>query len=319
MKIGIFSDLHLRKGGKKVEGIWDSYLLDGINILREVFEIFDKNNVELFIFAGDFFNDKYLLDSRAIYAISKIFQEVKIEGYFLVGNHDKYIEQITSLELFGLRNFKVISIPKVVKIKDKKFVFIPYTKEINKIKIPDGDILFLHQLLLNFPIIFSRPPEEELFNWSDYSNKFEWIFSGHCHKMYKIKNVVQIGSVLQLNFNDENEQKGVWIFDLDKNELEFIQTNCKKYKTVYSISEINDENCYYRLIINEEELKKIQNLPDNVLQVLVAKKDENKKEILKVSQNEFNLEKILKEYVDKTIETKKDKYFEIAKKLLFDL
>jgi len=54
--------------------------------------------------------------------------------------------------------------------------------------------------------------------------KFKISFIGHCHTPAAIrKNVISVGAPLQHNFGDCGEKRGWWIYDFDKDNLEYIE------------------------------------------------------------------------------------------------
>lgn len=321
MKIGLFSDLHLKKGGKKIKGIWDKKLIDGLSVLEQVCDLFLKENVQLFIFLGDFFEQRYYIDVQIIHGAVEIIQKLKhIRGYFLAGNHDMYMRsEINSLNQFGLRWGVVDDIRcGSYSNTDDELLFIPYKKEFTnedykKInEMCKHKILFMHQILRGFNYQNGYTPTGgEVFDYERIQG-FRWLFSGHNHVTKYQNNVVQTGSVMQLNFGDEGVDRGCWIYDLESDKAKFYKLSYPTYTTLDSIPEkgVDDYN-YYRLKVKESQFSKTFSVPSNIeLQIIPEDKVVDRLNLGK----EWDWTDVVKKYCE--FKEKSDDYIQEGNKLI---
>lgn len=315
MKIGIFSDLHLRKGGKKVEGVWDKKLIDGLSVLEQVCDIFNKEKIDIFVFCGDFFEQRYYLDVQIVHGAVEIINKLpeNILGYFIVGNHDMYMRsEVNSLFLYGLR-WKVIDTLTTLMEHGEQMVCIPYQKsfsdnDYDKINgICKNKIIFMHQILQGFSYQSGyTPKDDEVFNYNRISG-YKKIFSGHNH-ISKIKDsVIQIGSVMQLNFGDEKGKRGCWTYETETDKLDFYELDYPKYISLDEIPMKLDDNNYYRLKIKESEFSKTLSIPDNVeVQVIPEEETLNRLELGET----WDWEEVVKKYVN--LKEKSSEYIDVG-------
>jgi DNA repair exonuclease SbcCD nuclease subunit len=273
MKIGIFSDAHMRLGGKKMGGIWDKRLVDGLAVLEKI--VHEMKGVDAFIFCGDMFDRRYTTDFKVVAGISEILQGLDAPGWFIVGNHDQYRDTITSLNMFSMRpGWHVVNSIERVDIGGKSFVMAPYHKDAAEIlkhkEVQEGaDVLVLHQMLAGHMygasdlMVFGT----EVFDWKNVKN-FDWVISGHNHVVDRDNEngVISLGSMMQLCFADEGYERGCWIYD---GGFKFIPIDGPKYFTVGKVEEVKTTNDYYRLSIPENQF--VGNVPENVsVQVIAA-------------------------------------------------
>ena len=62
---------------------------------------------------------------------------------------------------------------------------------------------------------------------------FDYVFSGHFHKQSTSGNVSYLGNTYQIYWNDEGEERGFHIFDLETQNLEFIKNPNKMFHKIY--------------------------------------------------------------------------------------
>lgn len=282
MKVGIFSDLHLQKGGKKIDGVWDKKLVDGLAVLGEVVETFINNKVDAFIFLGDFFDRRYQIDVQILHGAIEVLMQLKdMPGIFVLGNHDVYTRtrEIHSLMFSSLR-WLVVDEGLTVFPKDSiwafKYVFIPYQREYSIVDYRDVNkwcgnrIVCMHQILQGFPYQNNYTPySREVFDYTKLRD-YRMILSGHCHKQGRKDNVVQVGSVMQLNFGDVgDENRGCWILDDETLNLQFYPLNFPRYVVLdYDKDTIPvGDNDYYRLQIKESDFNTLGKIPSNITDI----------------------------------------------------
>lgn len=298
--IGLFSDSHFRLGGKKLEGIWDKRLVDGLDVLQTVVD--NMKGVEAFIFCGDMFDRRYTTDFKVVAGISEILQGLHSPGWFLVGNHDLYRDTITSLNMFSMRQgWHVVNQIERVTIDGKSFVFSPYHKDASVILEhkevkKGGDILVLHQMLAGHMygqsdlMVFGT----EVFDWNSIEN-FDWVISGHNHIVNRDdeNKVISLGSMMQLCFADEGCERGCWTYDGD---FKFIPIDGPKYYTIDKVELATEARDYYRLSIPENKF--VGDVPENVsVQVITSDVGCDRLQL----GARWDWEDVLGKYVDKEI------------------
>lgn len=298
MKWGIFSDLHLKNGGRKIQGLWDKKLVDGLTVLDEVIDLFEDKEVDGFIFPGDFFHQRYKIDVKILHGATEIMQRLRDKlGYFVVGNHDMYIKsEVNSVFFYGLK-WKVFD-----KIDDDgNFLFVPYQKQFSdkdyeKInKKGRGKIIVMHQILKGMKYQNGyMPVDGEVFD-VDRVDGYKMILSGHNHvpKQNDNDNIVALGSVMHLDFGDTGD-RGCWILDDKKCEIEFFEMKSPKYITLDKIPDKVDDNNYYKVRMSDKDFKGTMDIPENVEIVVVPK--EEVVDRLELGNN-FEMEDVIKKYV----------------------
>jgi DNA repair exonuclease SbcCD nuclease subunit len=315
MKIGIFSDLHLTKGGKKVD-IWDKKTLDGLNVLNQVIGIFVKHKVDKFIFCGDFFNERYRIDVQILTGAVKILVDMKdIPGVFIPGNHDLYYTKenyVNSLVTYSLKWEIIDNI-----VRDNDFVYLPFLNKIGPeiYKQLNGKYLFCHQFLKGFPIQNDYVPVEDVIDYTKVN--CEWIFAGHSHVPYRKGKFISLGSVMDLSFADSPDiDKGCYIFDTETEDLQFFKLDYPKYIKVDDVSMVKDNYNYYRLVMNESDFTNIK-VSENVQVQLVQK--EEKINRLELSEH-WTEEELIRKYVEKVYDKDdKEKIINVGLEILKEL
>ena len=310
MKIGLFSDLHCKVVRKVGYGGYDRRIGEFLDIIDQVFKIFEQEKVDTFFHLGDLFDSRYSIDVSLLFFLASFFdtRSVKMEGIFLVGNHELYYmkKKVNSIEFLKLkRNYKIINKNEVFKVGNLVIRSVPYKKvwgqEEQKFIEQGGDILLLHQQLAGFPLAINVPSfGTELVDLSNVKNKYKWIFSGHLHIPQRMDNVVSVGSVCLHHFGDIGE-RGCWILDTDNNDLKFYKLKYPEFIDIEKEEEIPNEfdiYNYYRVYINENSRDLInrvdrENKGNIEMHIIVNDKPLNR---LNISEN-WNIFDVMANYV----------------------
>jgi len=315
MKIGIFSDLHLRKGGKRV-GNWYRRTLDGLDVLDQVCKVFLDEKVDMFVFLGDFFHQRYQIDVQVLSgAVERLMTLSKIPGNFIPGNHDLYYSSsvaMNSLVAFSLKWRVHMDV-----IQDGEFVFLPFmstvTDEIyRRIKKFKGKYLFMHQILKGFPIqsdYFVREGEE-VFDYTKCET-YEWVISGHTHIPHNKGKVISVGSVMEQSFQDSDSKirRGCWI--LEDDTIRKIELEYPRFFTVADPNLIKSDKDYYRLMIKESEYSKTVAVPENVQLFRIP--EEKRIDRLQIGEK-WNIGDVISKYVK--LKEKSNRYTEVGLEIL---
>ena len=285
MKFVHLADLHLdSKFGSlfKIEGMSEKRRLEQRRALKEVIEYIKLNEIELFLIAGDLYEQNYIRRSSIEY-INNLFKEIpNVQIVITPGNHDPYIKNsfyntynwASNVHIFkgNIEKFDF----KNVHIYGFGFIdFYCHESNIEEIKIQepeDINILVIHGTL---------DAAKDYTNQRDYNPikkdiirklGFDYVALGHVHKpLYKSEltsNICYAGSCLSLGF-DELGEHGILIGNVEKNKLEiqFKPIDKRKFEEIeIDVSNMasNDE------II--EKLREIELVEENFYKIILTGK-----------------------------------------------
>lgn len=301
MKIGIFSDLHLRKGGKKIEG-WDRRTLDGLSVLNQIVDIFFENRIDKFYFLGDMFHQRYQLDVQVLSGAVDIMKRlVDIPGIFIPGNHDIYYRDESWINSLASYSLKWVVVDRVY-VSDG-IVCFPYTENISdeiylELKKSGVSVLMMHQFIKDFPVHSGYTVKNgEVF---DRVNDFDFIFAGHSHIPKTLSTskgmFVNVGAPMEHSFQDSNTgSRGCVIFDIGTKKVEWFLLDYPKYKVVSDIKEITNSDDYYRLVLKEDEFSKTIQIPENVQLTVIQ--EEQKLDRLNLGEK-WSWDDVIDKYVE---------------------
>lgn len=210
-KVIITSDWHIE------DGIYKDICLDFVTYLQD---FANTNEIRDIIIAGDIFEKSSKIKNSAFIPLFFKFKELKEEGfnlYFLLGNHDIFnMENDSLVETFAPFG-KVIKTPEEIEIFNRKFYFVPYTKD--ETEIPDfGDVLITHLGIVGFELDNRYHVNEKIGLPVSKFKDWKWVFSGHFHRPQKKENIIYMGSPYQMNFGEAGQKKGFCIFDTEADE-----------------------------------------------------------------------------------------------------
>lgn len=238
MKVIIWSDhqFHPWKEFSKTLGdgrnsrFWDQLL-----VLDEIFNRAIKEECEMIVHCGDLFealtdriDKKVFLD---VYERFVKFSENGVIVVLLVGNHD-WIDRTETDHILNpfkeIKNVIVVDKPLVQVADDCSFSFVPFSRDNFKeklIKVKDFSkpkkYLFSHQGVTGARSGSRDMALKEDYNVQDFApNLFTFVFNGHYHKPQKLLSSFYIvGSPLQKDFGERNDDKRYLILDTDLNEV----------------------------------------------------------------------------------------------------
>lgn len=258
-KIGCFSDIHLGLGQDGSE--WHEISL---NFAQWASEIYRKNNIEDIIIPGDIFHNRSNISVETLSVAKRFFDYFKdFNVYISTGNHDcfkKDSSDINSISILaGWNNINIIEKePKILHTVDNKTIsLIPWGTNMDE--IPQTDIMFGHFEINSFYMNSYKICEHGI-TYKQLLNKSKTVISGHFHKKdhknYQNGQIIYLGSPFQHNFGDAKDDRGIYIFDTNKEEFEFIENNISPKHYRIKINEILDENIvsnnFVSLEINNE-------------------------------------------------------------------
>lgn len=250
MKFAYTADIHLSKYGQ--DAIEEtSNLPERLHSIKtaliQIAEYCIANNIEIVIIGGDLLHSKSIIYAIAQKIMLDYFRKYpNLIFYVIDGNHDlsgKGSDVISAL--ISLDNE-----PNVKRIKTdhkilENILMVPYSY--NMIKIIKGyteDILISH-FGLNEGILNSGISIVADVGLKDLIGNYKLILLGHYHKPQEIINdnisLYYVGSPVQLDWGEKNEEKRFLVIDTDTLEVESIPTIGYKKFLEYEITEDNKQ------------------------------------------------------------------------------
>lgn len=242
-KIAIISDIHLGVHGDSE--IWHKIALDYANWLKD--ELTLKSIKDVFIL-GDIFNTREEIGVNTLQIAEQFFNILSTFNItLLVGNHDSYLRDNSSIHSLGLlkgwKNITVIDKLTTIETLNKKLTIVPWGESLNNIP-KDTDILFGHFEINSFKQTPVKLCEHGL-NSEDLIKIAKLTFSGHFHlkeeRTYNKSKIIYVGCPYQQTFNDLNSTKGYYIFDIKNFTYEFFENTISPKFYKIKLSELFDK------------------------------------------------------------------------------
>jgi len=242
-------------------------------------DVLSKKPDTVLLCLGDVYHDRKSIDIDVNNLCIDVFEELAkmIPCYIIYGNHDlskktnKGNSSLRSLE--NINNLTVIKEPTMLQFVDgrknvSKMIAIPYLGDCNEENkqlmtyAGKADYALMHTDISNMKFdngmtIVGAVDAEK------FSGK---VISGHIHKRQESKKVLYVGSPYQLSRGDIDNQKGIYMLDLDTNEFSFTPNN---YSPIFQKVDItlflnmtqaerDDKlrNTYTDIIIDDSEIDK---------------------------------------------------------------
>jgi len=147
--------------------------------------------------------------------------------HFITGNHDiykKYDTDVNSIVAFKyIPNVTIYEKPILVTNGKSKILVLPWIGdqelEENYVKDNDLDYVFAHTNIAGFKYDNNRHIHKGA-RFTDIKG-IKKLFSGHIHKRQEFQQFIYIGSPYHTKRSDISNQKGVYVFNPDKNKHVF--------------------------------------------------------------------------------------------------
>lgn len=241
MRYAVTADWHIQNSG-----MFSSPLANGITTRAMLsFDFIDwfqdfceSEDVHAVLHAGDFFT---LKNHISIPLFNRTYDRMmRFEPMILVvpGNHDRYLKAegiVHSLHAMnrGIHRFEVLDEDRYrLIVGDTEIIGIPggcldreffLSSKVNKRRV-----LLIHENLIGATFASGSKITEGV-SPKDLTeimkeHQIDFCFSGDIHKWQWVKKkppILYVGSPYQLDFGDEGQQRGVWIYESDTNEVEF--------------------------------------------------------------------------------------------------
>lgn len=347
MKIAFTADLHFygfSDFAKQILARWDddteeyvvgegtlinSRLVDQTNAIVNMRNYLIKNNIDSLVIAGDIYNQRGSVETIVTNTVRRIFASfvnAGIDVYAIPGNHDQVSnEKIPENSLTTIEDSSfVFNTPQVIDIHGTNVLMVPYSKDkkyiLDSIKSNDADVLVAHLGLTGAISGKTNTVMIDSYNYEDLCpDKFKAIALGHYHKPQYIGNEekgIYCGANQQHNFNDEGEDRGLWVLDTDTFSWEFVVIDSPKFVTVTDTTTEFNKSDYVKVVMETDSQKQIEavkeSLPDARIEVTKVKTEVRRSAI----GSEMNYKQILQTYCK---EIGGDKHLDVGIVILDDV
>jgi DNA repair exonuclease SbcCD nuclease subunit len=254
-KILIIGDTHLGLGYPNSVDKW-------FKVHKEYFEEFlipliksELTEDDIIIHCGDLFDNRSVVPINILNYAQDFLEKISkiCPVHILIGNHDLYTKStndINTVKLYKyIPNISVYEEPTKIYFGGKSILMLPWIEkkehQIEQLKKFNGtDYLFCHSDLngakMHLTSVAHKNNDKiDVEEFSGYKN----VYSGHIHILQVNKNFTFVGNNFEMDRNDINNQKGIFILDLENGTEKFIKNNISpKYKKIYVRNQEDIEN-----------------------------------------------------------------------------
>jgi DNA repair exonuclease SbcCD nuclease subunit len=227
-KIGLFSDIHIGLG--QDSSVWHENILDFAKWTRDTFL---RKGINEILIPGDIFHNRNEISVNTLSTAKQFFDILSdFKIYISTGNHDCYYKErsdVNSVSLFdGWNNITVIDkIPHIFQVvnSSKQLCMVPWGIDIKAIP-GNMDYIVGHFEIKSFKMNNHAVCDHGMTS-NDLLARANYIITGHFHKrthrIYENGEILYLGSPYQQNFGDVDEERGIYILDLESGKYEFIE------------------------------------------------------------------------------------------------
>jgi DNA repair exonuclease SbcCD nuclease subunit len=245
-KMLIIGDTHLGLGYPNSVDKWFKVHQEYFNhfLLPLVKKELSKDDI--IVHCGDLFDNRSVVPINILNFAQEILETLSkvCKVHILIGNHDLYTKSsndVNTVKLYKyIPNIEVYEEPKKIDFCGKSILMLPWVEkkkdQIDILKQFSGcDYLFCHSDLngakMHLTSVAHKNPDKiDVEEFSGYKN----VYSGHIHILQINKNFTFVGNNFEMDRNDLNNQKGVFLVDVVTGEETFIPNNISpKFKKVY--------------------------------------------------------------------------------------
>ena len=256
---------------------------------KEVFfPYLDAEGIQEVVHLGDCFDVRKGIDYYSLSWAKRVFFDVLrergIKLHLIVGNHDIFYKTSLKINAPGLNlaeydNITVYDEPCTAIIGGAYVAMFPWICEDNaeqtleQLEHTPARVAMGHLEIAGFYANQNYVCETGID--SAIFSKFDDVFSGHFHKRSKRNNITYIGNAYQMYWNDEGEKRGFCTFDVETQELEYIDNPFPMFHKLYYneskpklIKHHTYKDSYVKIIVeNKSTPQKLSNLVDQLYRV----------------------------------------------------
>lgn len=265
-QVGIFSDTHIGLGQDSLT--WHTNIL---NFAKWAAEIYNQNGINEILIPGDIFHNRNEISVNTLSTAKQFFDIFKdFHIYISTGNHDCYYKDrsdVNSVSLFdGWNNITVIDkMPHIFEVarSTKTLAMVPWGTDIKNIP-GDMDYCVGHFEIKSFKMNNHSVCDHGMTS-DELLKKSKYIITGHFHKkthrIYENGEILYLGSPYQQNFGDVEEERGIYIFNLEEGTFKFIENKISPKHIKLSLAKILSKE------LPSQYIK--QNVPNNLVCLMV--------------------------------------------------
>lgn len=332
----LWTDLHFhphKRSAKRID--------DCINVINWVFQTAKDRNIKNIIFAGDFFHDRQKIEIYTYYkgfeAINRWMSTGEYNLYVLVGNHDMWFNDLTSITsvypFSCIKNCQVVSEPSQIKVGEYNWDFVPFNNNPLKSLLKKSDFAVGH-LAVDGAVLHGNIISDVVVEYEgdmvkvdkDCFTGYKKVFLGHYHAAQKLNDVVEyIGSPLELSFGEAGQEKHIVIFNCETLKTEYVVNDFSPKHFVVSpqdLKTIETKNNFVKIYVDDMSSAEVIELRNNIKDTGSLEFKQNKVHIDEVVVRDaknilLKEDDMLVRYVEETGfgELEKEKLLEIGKRI----
>lgn len=245
-KIFLVGDIHLGLGYPNSVDKW-------FKIHQEYFSEFllplikkELTSDDIIVLLGDLFDNRSVIPINILNYTQSLLEEMSqvCPVHVIVGNHDLYTKStndVNTVKLYKyIPNIYVYEEPTEIEFNGKSILMMPWVErrkdQIQILKKYSGkDYLFCHSDLNGAKMHLTSVAHKnnDKIDVEEFSG-YKKVFSGHIHVHQRNKNFTFVGNIFEMDRNDRDNQKGIFIIDTITDSEYFVENNISpRYKKVY--------------------------------------------------------------------------------------
>ena len=270
-KIFLIGDTHIGLGFPNKTEKWLSVHKEYFNDFLIPFLRENSKEGDIVVHLGDLFDNRNVIPINLLNYGMDVVEEISkiLPLHIIIGNHDcwsKSADEINTIRPFRyIPNVNVYDKVTRVDYNGVKLLFMPYfEKRMEQIRHidenKDCDYLFCHSDLNGARMHLTSVGHRNADKIDVEEFKvFKGVYSGHIHIVDRHKNFTFVGSNFQMDRNDFNDQKGIFVVDIETGKEEFIKNTIspifKKVKVlvesdIEALEELKDSKDYIDISIS---------------------------------------------------------------------
>ncbi len=300
MKLGILGDLHLR-ASKPINRV-DNYNEKQFEKLAQAFDTFNDKNCTAVLQPGDLLNNYGRDPYSIVYQTLAFLMLHKLSIYLVFGQHDIRFHntELTDIPIQILNQTELVnkleSNPTNIGINDDVLLYgANWQEKIPRVRKEKNitKILVMHSMVIKRKKLW--PGQTDFIRASNLrNNNFDLIVTGDNHQAFIQDKVINCGSLMRMNIDQQNHQPIFGIYDTKTNDLEVFEYDLDDSKTVFPVQEkiqqdISKENKEkFRESLNSE-FKGELDFRENILKTIKKQKKkvrQRSKDIIEESLNQ---------------------------------
>jgi len=275
MKVVVITDTHWGVRGDNITFLdYHKQFLDTV-----FFPYIDKHKIKKVYHLGDLVERRKFINFYTATRLREDFLGAMLqrglEFNIIAGNHDVYykdtnrVNALAELVSGTFPTFNVYTDPTEVEEEGTKILLLPWINQENKeasfnlVATTKAQICFGHLDLTGFEM--RRGVIEHDGQDPGIFNKFDTVLTGHFHHKHSHNNIHYLGSPLQFDWSDYNDNRGFHVFDTDSRELVFVENPLVIFKKIWyndkdkTVDEVIEDfefgryaGCYVKVIVEEK-------------------------------------------------------------------